>query len=77
MNLFTPEVQKAMGEQNDRLAAFVKELGPLQNFSFIRSVETDLGTAYRYKVEFVGMSLYLAMAVDKQGKIAVFGLQPE
>jgi hypothetical protein len=32
---------------------------------------------YRYKIEYSGMNLFLAMAVNKDGKISGFALQPE
>lgn len=77
MNRFTPEMQKAIAQSNDRLAAFVKTLGPIQRFELMeRDVSGDV-THYRYRVEYSAMSLYLAMAVNQDGKISGFGLQPE
>jgi D-alanyl-D-alanine carboxypeptidase len=77
MSRFTPEVQKAMTEQHDRVAAFVKTLGTIQGFSLMERVESPDGPRYRYRVEFGGMNLFLAMAVNKEGKISGFALQPE
>jgi hypothetical protein len=77
MDRFTPEMQQALKNSNDRVAAFLKTLGPIQNFNLIERAETPAGTRYRYQVEFSGMSLFLAMAVTKDGKIAGFALQPE
>ena len=77
MNRFTPEVRKAMEQSHDRVAAFVKSQGAIQNFTLMERSETPDGVRYRYRVEFTGMSLFLAMAVNKEGKIAGFALQPE
>ena len=77
MNRFTPEMRKAMEQSDDRLAAFVKTLGAVQSFTLMERAESPSGTRYRYKVEFSGMSLFLAMAINKEGKIAGFALQPE
>ncbi len=77
MDRFTPEVQQALITSNDRVAAFVKTLGPIQNFNLMDRLEAPDGTRYRYQVEFSGMSIFLAMAVNKDGKISGFALQPE
>ena len=76
-NRFTAELQKAMAAQHDRVAAFVKTLGPLQKFELIARVAGDAETRYRYRIEHSGMSLFLAMVVQKDGKISGFALQPE
>ncbi|MEQ1644280.1 MAG: hypothetical protein ABL959_12605, partial [Pyrinomonadaceae bacterium] len=74
---FTPEVQEAI-KNPDRLAEFIKNLGPLKSFTFTDKVEGQLGgIRHRYKVEYTEMTLSLVMVIDKQGKIAGFGLQPE
>lgn len=74
---FTPEVQGPL-KNSDRLTSFIKNLGPLKSFTFTDRVEGQLGgTRYRYKVEYTEMTLSLVMTIDKQGKIAGFGLQPE
>ena len=74
---FTPAVQKAISDQQDRLLAFVKTLGVLQSFKLLERIETAGGTAYRYQVEYTGMNLFLSMTVNKDGKISNFALQPE
>lgn len=77
MERFTPEVQATLKQQQDRLTAFVKTLGTIQQFELMeRTTEAD-GTSYRYRVEYTGMALYLAMVVNNQGKISAFALQPE
>ena len=77
MAKFTPEVQKLLTQQQDRLAAFVKTMGALQSFKLMeRSEDTD-DVRYRYQIEYTGMSLFLAMALNKEGKISSFALQPE
>ena len=73
---FTPEMQEPL-KNPDRLAAFIKTLGPLKSFKFFDKVEGTGGTRYRYKVEYTQMALSLVMVIDRQGKIAGFGLQPE
>jgi D-alanyl-D-alanine carboxypeptidase len=77
MTRFTPEVQKAITDQKDRLAAFVKTLGTIQTFTLVERLEVSGAIRYRYRVEYGGMELFLAMTVDKEGKIAAFALQPE
>ena len=74
---FTPEVQKVITDQKDRLAAFVKTMGTIRSFDLIERTEEGESVRYRYQVEFTGMSLFLAMAVNKDGKISTFALQPE
>ena len=73
---FTPELQKAMAAQNDRLAAFVKTLGPIVGFELLERVSEAGTVSYRYRIEYTGMSLFLAMTVNKEGRISGFSLQP-
>jgi CubicO group peptidase (beta-lactamase class C family) len=77
MSRFTPELRKAIGDQQDRLAAFVKTLGTMQRFTLTERIEDTDGVRYRYRVEYSGMSLFLDMRVNKDGKISGFALQPE
>jgi len=77
MNRFTPEMQKELEKSNDRVAAFVKTQGAIQSFNLFERAEAPTGTQYRYQVVFSGMSLFLAITVDKNGKISGFALQPE
>lgn len=77
MSRFTPEVQKAIADQHDRLAAFVKTMGAMQGFSLMERIDGGDGVRYRYRVEYGGMNLFLAMIVNKDGKISGFALQPE
>jgi CubicO group peptidase (beta-lactamase class C family) len=77
LSRFTPAVQKAITDQQDRLAAFVKSMGKMQSFTLVERNEDSDGVRYRYRVEFAGMGLFLAMAINKEGKIAGFALQPE
>ena len=77
MNRFTPEMQKAITQANDRVAAFVKTMGPMQRFQLMERNVTGDVTRYRYQIEYSGMTLFLAMAVNKDGKISGFALQPE
>lgn len=77
INRFTPEVQTALKQSGDRVAAYVKTLGPIQRFELVERNVNEDGTRYRYKIEYSAMSLSLAMAVNKDGKIAGFALQPE
>lgn len=77
MSRFTPEVQRALEQSHDRVAAFVKTLGAVQTFKLMERVEVTDGVRYRYQVEFTGMSIFLAMTVNKDGKISGFALQPE
>ena len=76
-NRFTPELNQAMTAQHDRVAAFVKTLGPVQKFELVARTAADDATSYRFRIEHSGMTLFLAMAVNKEGKISSFALQPE
>ena len=77
MDKFTPEVQKTITDQKDRLAAFVKTLGEIQNFNLIERTDDSNGVRYRYQIVYSGMSLFLSMVVNKDGRISGFALQPE
>ena len=77
MSRFTPEVQKLMAEYHDRVAEFVKTLGAIQSFTLIERAEDSEGIHYRYRITYTGMDLFLAMSVNKDGKISEFALQPE
>jgi hypothetical protein len=74
---FTPEVQKLITDQKDRLAAFVKTLGDIKSFELIAQSVAAGEINYRYQIEYSGMSLFLEMTVNKGGKISRFALQPE
>jgi CubicO group peptidase (beta-lactamase class C family) len=77
MARFTPEVQKLLTQQQDRLSAFVRTLGTMQGFQLLERSEDADGVRYRYQVDYTGMNLFLAMTVNKEGKISSFALQPE
>jgi CubicO group peptidase (beta-lactamase class C family) len=77
MSRFTPEVQKVITDQHDRLAAFVKTMGGIQSFQLMERGDGSDGIRYRYQIEYTGMTLFLAMSVNKEGKISSFALQPE
>lgn len=74
---FTPEVLTAITDQQDRLAAFVKTLGTIQTFQLMERREDAGDVHYRYQLEYPGMGLFLAMTVNKEGKLSRFALQPE
>ena len=57
--------------------AYVKTLGSMKSFAFLDKLAAEQGTRYRYKIEYNEMTLSLVVIVNKQGKIAGFGLQPE
>ncbi len=76
MTRFTVEMQAAIKE-TDRLLAYVKTLGSMKSFAFFDKLAAEQGTRYRYKIEYNEMTLSLVVIVNKQGKIAGFGLQPE
>ncbi len=76
LNRFTAEMQAAI-KDSDRLAAHIKALGPMKSFAFMDKTESPAATRFRYKVEYTEMNLSLVVVIDKAGKIAGFGLQPE
>jgi CubicO group peptidase (beta-lactamase class C family) len=75
LDRFTETVRAAIKAQ-ERMTSEIKGYGPIKQFSFVDKVEGEMATRYRYKVEWDAMSLSLIVAVDKQGKIAGYGLQP-
>lgn len=77
MSRFTPEMQTAIAGQQDRLTAFVKTMGTMQALNLMERAEENGGVRYRYQVVYTGMNLFLAMTVNKEGKISGFALQPE
>ncbi len=76
LNRFTAEMQTAI-KDSDRLAELIKALGAMKTFAFMDKVESPAATRFRYKVEYAEMNLSLIIVIDKAGKIAGFGLQPE
>ncbi len=72
---FSPELQKAIFGQPDRLFEFVKGLGPILKFSIAERTQTDIPT-YTYQIEYGEMSLVLLIARDAAGKVVLFGLEP-
>ena len=77
MSRFTPEMQTTLAGQQDRIASFVKTMGSLQSFNLMERSEESGGVRYRYQVQYTGMSLFLAMVINKEGKITGFAMQPE
>jgi CubicO group peptidase (beta-lactamase class C family) len=77
LSRFTPELQKALNDGQERVTDFVKTMGAMRGFNLIsRTADAD-GVSYRYQVEYAGTNMILAMFVQKDGKISSFGLQPE
>jgi len=75
-NRFTETIGAAIKAQ-ERLTAEIKGYGPIKQFAFVDRAEGQQGTRYRYKVDWDAMSLSLVVAIDKQGKITGYGLQPQ
>ena len=76
-NRFTPDLYKAMVERQDRLTSFVKTMGAMQGFKLVEKTAAGGDVQYRYQVEYAGMNAFLALSVNKEGKISGFSLQPE
>lgn len=73
---FSPELQKALFDNPDRLFEFVKKLGAIKSFVLTeKNVEGSI-SVYRYNMVYEEMTLDLAIARDKDGKIVMFGLEP-
>lgn len=75
-NIFSPELQKALFSQPDRLFEFVKGLGPINEFSLVKRAIGGALPTYTYGIEYGEMSLILVIARDSNGKIVLFGLEP-
>lgn len=74
-NTFSPELQKALFSQPDRLFEFVKGLGPVNKFLLLE-ITPGARVTYSYQIEYEEMSLLLVIARDSAGKIVLFGLDP-
>ncbi len=74
--VFSPELQKALFAQPDRLFEFVKGLGPMKKFSLLERAAGGAFITYTYEIEYGEMSLILVIARDGAGKIILFGLEP-
>lgn len=77
MARFTSEMQTVLKQQQDRLVTFVKTLGAIQKFELVERNEAPDGIRCRYRIEYTGMTLFLAVTVSKEAKISGFALQPE
>ena len=66
-----------MADSHDRVAAFIKTMGRLQNFTLVERGENTDGASFRYRVEYSGMTLFLDKKKKKDGIISGFSLQPE
>ena len=74
-SIFSPELQKALFSQPDRLFEFVKGIGPINKFLLLERTPGAPAT-YKYQIEYGEMSLILVIARDTVGKIVLFGLEP-
>jgi len=77
MSRFTPEMQTTITGQKDRLTEFVKTMGNMQEFNLMDRIDNSDAVRSRYQVVYAGMNLFLVIAVNKDGKISAFSLQPE
>jgi len=77
LELFTPEFQKVrtahIEEEKERLADF----GALKTFQLMERKPTDEGVQLRYRATFANQTLQLFFLINKAGKIAGVGMQPE
>lgn len=77
MDLFGPEMQKALTEQRDQFAAFIKGFGEIKKIELLERTQSPAGTVYKYKVQFAGEVRILRARKLPDGKIAGMTLQPE
>lgn len=73
---FSETIQQVLKAQ-ERLTTEIKGYGPIKSFTFVDKANVPTGTLYRYNVDWNNMSLALVVTIDKQGKIAGYGLQPQ
>jgi len=52
-------------------------MGTMKGIQLIEREELIGGMRYRYQVDYSGMTLFLAMKINRDGKISTFELQPE
>ncbi len=74
--VFSPELQKILFDQPDRLFEFVKQLGAIKTFRLTERVVEGSVTIYKYHVEYDEMTLNLDIGRDAKGTIALFGMEP-
>jgi CubicO group peptidase (beta-lactamase class C family) len=77
MTKFTEPIQNAFKAQA-QMTASLKALGPIRKFSFIDKGDGAEGRVrFRYKVEWDTRTMTLNVGIDKDGKIAGYGLQTQ
>ena len=77
MNKFTSEVAAAIKRANDRVAASIKPLGPIQTFELIERIEDADGVRYKYRIGYSTASFFFMTNINKEGKISGYDLRPE
>ena len=75
--LFTPTIQKALEDKEDRPLAHLKTLGPIRSFELVDTQELDDRSGWRYMVEFDSMTVLLELGKGKDGKIFHLNLEPQ
>lgn len=75
-NEFSPQLQKLLFDEPDRLFEFVKKLGQIKTFVLTKRNVTGSIRTYTYHVEYDEMTLNLEIGRDLKGKIVLFGMEP-
>ncbi len=75
-DIFTPQLQKLLFDNPDRLFEFLKGMGPIKTFLPIERRVESSSVAYRYQVEYGEITLNLSIVRDTNGTIVLFGLEP-
>jgi CubicO group peptidase (beta-lactamase class C family) len=76
MAKFTEQMHAVFKSQT-QMSAMLKGFGPIKSFSFIDKADGEQGARYRYKVEWESEAVVLNVAINKDGKIAGYGLRRE
>lgn len=76
-DLFTPDAQKEILPRIKESKATFAQFGALKSLTLVEQKEIGDTKAYRYRAEFANVKLRATFVLDKAGKIAGAGLQPE
>lgn len=76
MTKFTEGLAKGIAASREGLDGFIKQMGAMKNFLFFGKTDAESGTVYRYRIEFEHGEATLVVTINKEGKIAGYGLTP-
>jgi CubicO group peptidase (beta-lactamase class C family) len=76
--LFTPEARAAIfPDRAAQAAVFLKELGALRSIELVARTDREGHRVYRYRATFDAASLFVALTLTADDKVAGLGMSPE